>query len=153
MGCSDRVDVVLSAPDDTWAAGTYTLRVAFDDEELRCTTVLPDAPRRPEQRFPFECEPPIKDSFKFEVYFNPKSVCTETRTRNAVSESCTPVPDKYTLEFSRRDLTPRQVSVALERDGVLLVEETHTLSYRDFYPNGPDCDLPCHNAELTIELP
>lgn len=151
VGCGPSVRVALSAPNDTWADGTYTLRVALDAEEIRCTKVLPDTSPNPGQSLPFECEPPFKDAFTFRAWFSPKMVCTETLAGDAVSESCMYVPDRYTLNLRYREATPRQVSLALERDDVLLVEETHTLSYRDQSVSGQCGD--CPGAELAIELP
>ena len=46
---------------------------------------------------------------------------------------------------------PRNVRMALERDGVLVFDETVVPTYDEWYANGPECDdEPCRSAAETI---
>ena len=81
----------------------------------------------------------------------PELICTEYRTGDAVSQSCTPVPDRWYFAATLEG-TPAELTVAVERDGVALLDEHRTLAYRDEYPNGPECDPVCRQASAALTL-
>lgn len=80
------------------------------------------------------------------------TVCTETVTDNAVSNSCEPIPGKYSLSFAV-DGTPEAVAIKVEHDGAVLVNEDFSPSYKESRPNGKGCGPVCKQAAIDVTVP
>jgi hypothetical protein len=94
------------------------------------------------------CDPPI--GFPG-ASLSQDATCMEQRTADAVGQSCTPIPDHYTLSaFIQR--TPESVSVAVSRDGESFAEVSEALDYTEHHPNGPDCEPTCRGAGVEVVL-
>jgi hypothetical protein len=78
-------------------------------------------------------------------------MCTESRSGDSVSQACTPITGRWTLEISAPG-TPRTLHARIERDAELLLDVQRELEYSEHRPNGPHCDPLCKQSELTLEL-
>ena len=146
IGCSDGASLTLKTTAGTLPDGTYTLSFSVDGQPYTCSFTAPDGlPREPGRIGAASCDA----GFRLNVL--PELVCTEYRTGDAVSQSCTPVPDRWYFAATLEG-TPAELTVAVERDGVALLDEHRTLAYRDEYPNGPECDPVCRQASAALLL-
>ena len=73
--------------------------------------------------------------------------CTEMRSGDAVSQSCTPLEGRFALSLSIQG-TPAAFDLELRRDGQVLVDERIDLEYESSRPNGPDCEPLCRQAHV-----
>jgi hypothetical protein len=149
IGCRDSASLSLQTADNHWTSGDYELTIVAGDTSTTCTFRLPeDLPPMGSPK-PLNCDPSIGSdvSVLSQVY-----TCTETRTKDAVSQSCTPVADEYTLEVMLPG-TPSDVVLRLDRDGTTLVDQTQALTYKESRPNGPDCGPVCQQASVVVAVP
>lgn len=144
IGCSDQLSLTLRPNDSAWSDGTYELAITVDDEERTCSFDVPaDLPGLGSVA-EIRCMPAPSM-----VWLQQDSTCMETRTNDAVSQTCTPIPGRFTLQTSF-DGTPESIAIELERDGRALLSESREPSYSAFQPNGPDCGPGCQQAEIAL---
>lgn len=144
MGCADQASLSLRPASGEWPAGEYALSVTVDGTERRCAFNVPaDLPEPRSARS--LCEPALP------LYIQPETTCTEHRDRDSVSQSCTPIPQRYWASLTLYG-TPSAVSVVLERDGTPVLDEALTLRYQAARPNGPGCEPLCHQASANLEF-
>lgn len=150
MGCGDGAGLTVRRADGMLAAGAYTLSFTVEGTTHVCPFRMPeDLPASPGQGTSLQCDPALG---VFGVSVLPEVTCTETRTADAVSQSCTPIPDRWYFSTAL-DGTPPEVTVVVERDGVELLNEQRTFAYHDEYPNGPDCSPVCRRSDAVLTLP
>jgi len=154
MACSDGAVLTLRRPDGTLATGAYTLRFTVAGQVHACDFTVPDdLPTNPGQIGNPACDTPsIPAVTPFSLSVLPEMACTETRTQDAISQSCTPVPDHWYFSAVLQG-TPSDVSVVVERDGVELMTDQHTFAYRNDHPNGPECGPVCRRSGAELILP
>jgi hypothetical protein len=146
IGCIDSVQLTLRTADDSWPDGSYRIELTFGESRHVCQTKLPDDfPDSAGSLAPLRCEPEL------DAWFNPRANCVETRTRDAVSQSCTPIRDHWTLEVSSPG-TPATLQARVERDGASLLDTQRELEYEESRPNGPDCEPLCRQAAIRLTL-
>jgi hypothetical protein len=82
----------------------------------------------------------------------PKTICTEQRSGDAISQSCEPIDDAWTIEAGAQGVI-ESLRVNVRRDDATLLDRTLQPEYVADRPNGPDCEPLCNQArvELTIE--
>jgi hypothetical protein len=146
IGCVDQANFTIRTASGAWEAGEYSLSVTFDDVVHTCSFTLPDDLPAQGSLDALDCTP------RLDAYIQQESMCMEYRNGDSVSQSCTPIPDQYSLSGWFYG-TPSTLAVSLERDGAELVEETHSLSYEESRPNGPECDPICRQASVDIAIP
>jgi len=147
IGCADGAQLEIRAPDNSWPAGSYRLELTFDAVSHVCEVRLPrDLPASVGSTSPLAC------SSGLQVAFRPEVTCTEQRTRDAVSQSCTPIAGHWLLGGSVAG-TPSSLHARLERDGLQLLDQTQTLRYEESRPNGADCEPVCRQSSVVLELP
>jgi hypothetical protein len=147
IGCSDGVSLELRpAMQGVVESGRYTLELATGDAQHRCTFTVPDDLPVQASLAEVDCPPQLQ------VSLVSATLCTEQRHDDAVSQSCVPVPDQFSLH-AQLQATPRSLALQLSRDGAPLIDETLVPSYELSQPNGPDCGPTCRNANLAVELP
>jgi hypothetical protein len=141
IGCSDGASLQLRPVDGRWAEGQYTLTLAAEGRSHTCSLRLPDdLPARFSTASP-DC------GIGSTALFQPEVECTETRSRDTVSQSCTPLDGRFTLDLSLEG-TPATMSVELRRDDQVLIDERIELSYEASRPNGPGCEPLCRTARV-----
>lgn len=149
IGCLDSASLRLQTADNHWEDGDYELTVVVGDTSTACSFSLPDDFPSTGSPQPLTCDA----SIGYEVpVLSQVHTCTETQTDDAVSQSCTPVADEYTLEIGLPG-TPSSVEIQLERDGATLVDDTQALSYKETRPNGPGCGPVCRQASVVVAVP
>jgi hypothetical protein len=145
MGCSDGAWVTL-APEGALATGAYEMTIVTPEQTHVCDFKIPeDLPPRGSITS-ITCQPTL------DLGLQQKAECTETRTGDSVSQSCTPIPDRYTLTLNLPG-TPQSVSIEVLRDGAELLDVTRSLSYVSARPNGPGCEPVCRQANIDLTLP
>lgn len=146
IGCSDGAFLTLAPGDAPWPEGSYAIELETPDAMHTCTITVPDdLPEQPGSVLTLPCEPQLSVSLMAEA------VCTEQRSGDAISQSCTPVPDRWSLNATLEG-TPDSLHVRVARDGAQVLEETLALDYEESRPNGPDCDPLCRQAHVELTL-
>lgn len=147
IGCSDVAGVTIQTANGEWAAGEYALNVAFDAMASRCTFTLPDDLPRLGSLSQLDCDTGLQ------AHFSQRAKCTEHKGPDgSSSQTCIPIPNQFDLEISQQGV-PAKVSVELRLADAVLVDESHSLSYQDVQPNGPECGPVCRQASVKIAIP
>lgn len=148
-GCLSGVGISVRTSDGTWADGAYTLTITHDGTPHTCVLNLPEDRLGPGSLTEWSCEPTLGVPG---ASFPQDATCEEHRTADAISQSCTPIPDHYTVEAFVQG-TPKNVTIALTRDGTTLLDQSVAPSYSDNYPNGKDCEPVCQGASVDLVVP
>ncbi len=136
IGCVDRAAIVLRRADGELPQQPLTVRV--DGQTVTC-------------------EPPARASTSVacgagvELTVQTLATCKETRTGEAVSQSCTPT-GRFELVVSVRG-TPQAVQIAGFTPDGLPFDQTFRPTYTAVQPNGADCPPICQQASQTFDLP
>lgn len=149
VGCVSGVQVSARTADGTWPNGAYTLTITHDGTTHSCALNLPEDRPATGAVAEWSCEPTL--GF-LGATFDQDATCEEHRTADAITHSCTPIPDHYTARALVQG-TPENVTAALARDGTTLVEKSVAPSYTDHYPNGEDCEPVCQGASIELMVP
>lgn len=75
--------------------------------------------------------------------------CVETRSGDAVSESCTPIVGQYDVIFWIYE-QPEHLTLQLQRDGSTLLSHDADLQYAENRPNGPSCEPVCRQTSVEL---
>lgn len=134
IGCGDQASIVMHESD--WSYSSLTLDVTFDGRTVRCTSEMMGSG---------SCNDP-----SVTVGAEQLADCVETRTKDAVSESCTPNGKFQHGIFIQA--TPRRVAITVTRPDGSNEHREIELEYEIHRPNGPDCDPACKNASVEWEL-
>jgi hypothetical protein len=145
-GCLTGVQISVRTLDGTWPDGAYTLTITHDGTTHACALNLPEDRLGTGSVTEWSCEPTLGVPG---ARFDQDATCEEHRTADAVSQSCTPIPDHYTVSAFVQG-TPKNVTIALARDGTTLLEQSVAPSYSDSYPNGKDCEPACRGASVEL---
>jgi hypothetical protein len=144
IGCGDGLSITLHPTDEAWDAGSYRFEFTVAGETHVCTLEIPqDLPANPSSLVAVPCEPPL------DVGLVPQTVCTEQRSRDAVSETCAPVSDHWILQTSLSG-TPDSLRVRVSRDSATILDASRTPKYQVTRPNGPDCEPVCHQSQIDL---
>lgn len=147
IGCVDQLSLRVKTADDRWVDGAYAIELDLAGQKHVCTFTIPnDLPKQLGSIEDITCEPRLQTS-----YFQAVTTCTETRTKDAVSQSCTPHPGEWTLELALA-ATPDSAAVRVTRDGAVLLEKSEKVSYVATRPNGPECEPLCRQSQITWTL-
>lgn len=148
MGCNDHLSGTIETADGTWSEGDYVITFTTEKGDHKCSMKLPDDFPSSGTTANLPCEPGSWGGALLEQ----DADCTEVFDDNSVSQSCTPIPNKYTLRFGFAG-TPDMVAIQIERDGVVLADETYDPDYEENQPNGKGCPPVCRQAEVALSLP
>jgi hypothetical protein len=147
IGCGDGVHITLHTPEDQWPAGAYAIDFTVDGQEHACELSIPaDLPTEAHGYVELGCQP------AFDASLTAKTVCTEQRTNDAISQSCQPVAGAWILEASFYGVS-EALRVEVRRDDETLLDETMQLEYTASRPNGPDCEPVCEQARVELDIP
>jgi hypothetical protein len=134
----------LRAAAGHWPAGGYRVELDFEAEQVSCTFNVPAAlPANPGAAGTITCGPSVFANFVA------RTVCTEMRTRDAVSQSCTPLPGEWTLELNHPG-TPATIKVRVTRDDQEVASLDRSVQYEESRPNGPDCEPLCRQSQIAL---
>jgi hypothetical protein len=145
IGCIDQATLTFKTADGTWADGGYTMSIDASGTVHRCTFQLPADFPATGSLATVSCEPTL------DVFIEQEVMCTETRTGDGVSQSCTPVAGHFHISANLPD-TPESVTVTLSRDGVELLNTSQMLAYETVQPNGPECGPGCRESSLELTV-
>jgi hypothetical protein len=135
VGCIDGATIELRTSDGTQR--TYEVTLLIDGREVTCATpALADATSFSTA----ECSEP-----RISIDHGPLVDCTETRSADAVSQSCQP-NGKFAQTINLRE-TPARVVVTLTDASNATFQHSFDLQYVTSRPNGPDCEPTCHQAD------
>lgn len=144
IGCSDGVTVSLRH-DGTWVDGAYEFQFDLDGKDTVCTTNLPaDLPTAGESAT-ISCSPALS------VTLGQEFECKETKTKDAVSQSCQPIADRWLIR-AQIDTTPHKLKLRVVRDDEQLLSKSVDLKYKDVRPNGEDCGPVCSQSSADLKL-
>jgi len=132
IGCIDQLDILIQAADGS--ERSYDATLLIDGEEITCPA--------PELDSTGACTDARVSVALWEL-----TDCEETRTKDSVSQSCTP-NGKYMQWLTIED-TPEEVHVVLSSADFPTVESTFTPKYSSSRPNGKHCPPQCHQATET----
>jgi hypothetical protein len=134
--------------EQAWTDGTYELELTRDEVTTTCSFVLPDNLPKSGRSTSIDCGSDAR------VNLEQVATCTTMTSKdgNSGSGSCVPVPDRYQLSLDLAG-NPRKVTLALARDGDVVLSDSRAPHYSRFYPNGSDCDEGCSQGsyDLTFE--
>jgi hypothetical protein len=147
-GCLSGFGVTVRPANGPWPDGVYSLTVTKNGTSHVCQVTLPTDLPALGSTSQVACQPPLGISG---TSLSQDATCTEQATGDAVSQTCTPIPDRYTLSAFVLE-TPAEVAVNVARDGTVLVERTETLQYQENHPNGPGCEPTCLGANVYVTL-
>lgn len=148
IGCSDNAHIEAAFSDHAWPAGAYRLELQVNELTRVCTFNFPALHPTQGEIVRVLCEPADP---QFSVSMEQGFICHETRTADAVSQSCDRIDGQYSLQIEIIG-TPRSVQLRLERDAVLVSQHDLTLSYVASRPNGPDCEPLCRQSSFKLQL-
>lgn len=135
--CLDGATLHLNPADG--ARHLYAVTLLIDGRRVTCAT--PDV-EPPHGSASVACSSP-----EVTLSHQPLTTCTETRTGNAVSQSCTP-NGKFGQTIWFNDITPSRVVVTLVDASNATFERTIDFEYHAVMPNGPECEPVCQGADV-----
>ena len=145
-GCTDRVTLDVRTGQAGLADGSYELELAAGGLAHTCGFVVPDDVPGPGGAHQIDCEPRLAMSLQ------PAIACTEQRSGATVTESCAQVGGELMLSAFVEG-SPQTIALRIERDSVVVMDETLTPAYETVRPNGPDCEPECRLATVELTLP
>lgn len=128
IGCVDGLLISFGRGVE-WAPGTYVFSMNADGVEQTCKGMLP--------------LPPCASGSSL--------ACTGNVAMIGESGCALPASQHGFADIHLRS-APSKVTIRIERDGVVLADETLVPTYRTSQPNGPNCDPICRQASATIDL-
>ena len=150
----DRTVLTLQTPDDTWAAGDYTLSLDVDGVAKQCTLHIPDPPV--DGVTSGTCTSSDASLRLLQICPEPKVVCNASACMGSSdSEDC--LSGLYTMQV---DLSPSfgpvvqprlasEVAVDLSVDGRSILSARVSPQATTTEPNGAGCGT-CTNGSATI---
>lgn len=145
IGCGNGVSLSVTTGDGTWVAGTYRLQLEVDGQSEAYAWRFPDD-------LPSSGTLTLVTTSALRLQLTQEATCTEQRSEQAISQSCTPIPNHYRLAGMVMG-TPASVRITLDRDGTTVLDQSATPVYSSVYPNGPECGPGCRQASLDLQLP
>jgi hypothetical protein len=144
IGCGDGVSISLRPTDGFWPDGDYTFALVVDGQTQSCIANVPKDLPQNGNIAEFACSPKDRS-----VYWTQDTSCQEQRDGNSVSQTCALIPNRFTANTNVSG-TPAVFSVSLERDGVELIGQTVSPTYKESRPNGPECGPVCRQAKVEL---
>jgi hypothetical protein len=129
--CVDQTLVIAAPKSGVWQAGTYELQITHDEETAQCAFKLPDD---------------ISDATT--LIDCGKSMVASFSASRACTDSCT-IDDQFELRLSF-DSKPSSLSIELSRDGDVVLSDSRTVEYTEFYPGGRECGGACEQARVQL---
>jgi hypothetical protein len=128
---------VTAEPSGAWKEGEYALEVTHDGQTDACTFSLPYAIPTAKVTVYVDCGKSLL------VYLVADSSCTE----------CS-IDDPFQLGVFVDGL-PTDLSVQLKYEDAVVLSDTRTVKYEDFFPRGEECGGGCTQSkyDVAIELP
>lgn len=148
IGCIDGATLTLRTADGTWPDGAYTLTLGVEGTTHTCSMSVPEDLPPLGSVMQLTCQPGL--GFPG-ASLQQDAVCQEQQSGDAISQSCTPVPDQYTLTMGVQG-TPATLAVSVTREGSTLIEQNVSLAYTEFQPNGEGCEPVCRQASAALTL-
>jgi hypothetical protein len=128
IGCVDGL-VVSFGPGTEWTPGTYVFSLDADGVQQTCKGALP--------------LPPCASGRALS--------CTGDVATIGESGCALPAAQHRFADIQLRS-GPSKVKLHIERDGVVLADETLVPAYRTSQPNGPNCGPVCRQASAVVNL-
>ncbi len=128
IGCVDGLFISFGRGIE-WAHGTYVFSLNADGVEQTCKGMLPLPP----------CASGRALACVGDVAMISESGCALPASQHGFGD----------IQLRSG---PSKVTVRIERDGVVLADETLVPTYRTSQPNGPNCEPICRQASATIDL-
>lgn len=144
IGCGDQASLTLATADRKWPAGAYRFRYTLPDAVITCEVSVPE-------QLPARTSISARCS-SGSMHLAPHAVCVESRTADAVTQSCSPADGELIGSVSF-DGTPSNVGIQVERHGVVILDKEERFAYASLRPNGPDCEPLCRQASVSVLVP
>lgn len=144
IGCGDGVTVSLRHNGE-WTEGKYEFRFDVDGKQSLCSANLPEDLPGSTTTATLSCAPALDVSLSLEFE------CHEMRTKDAVSQSCQPIADRWLIR-AQIDGTPRKLKVHVARGDEELLSKSLDLKYDDVRPNGAECGPVCKQSAVDLKL-
>ena len=145
IGCRDQFVASVSRADGSFPSGAHRIEILADGASLTCSFTYPLATAPGGAAIPPSC--PIG----LTVNIAQQQVCMQTTENGGVAFTCQPIPGQF-LETIELAGTPAQVHVWQYVDDVALLDAATAPVYQDYFPNGPACGPPCHQASVDWTL-
>ena len=148
VGCADQLGVELRTATGAWTDGLYELTVGTEDQRAgRCILRIPEQlPDLPGKVFGEPCGNGVRFAFMSE------STCESGCDGTSCWQKCTPIPGKYLSQVAVTG-TPARLELTLVRDGETILAQNVEPTYREVYPNGPECGGACRQATVEYTVP
>jgi hypothetical protein len=147
IGCMSQVSITMRTPTGAWADGLYELTVGTDTQLAgRCTFLLPEQlPMPPGNVLGIACG----TGMSFDLA--PEVDCHMGCNGDACWQGCTPIPGQFVAHLTVNG-TPGRVDLNFTRDTAPILVEMARPTYKDAYPNGPECGPVCRQASMEYML-
>jgi hypothetical protein len=133
-GCIDQASLSLRENDGSFAP--LVLEVGIDERIVHCHTEIVGAG--------------VCDDAKVSLSAQERVDCVDTRSKDAVSQSCTP---NGTFEHALLiEGSPTRITLKVTRSDGTTEQREFKPEYELERPNGPDCDPVCKNAAVVWTL-
>jgi hypothetical protein len=143
-GCFDNVTATVKRADGSFPTGMHRIEILADGATLMCTFTFAEESPGIGRATP-ACPSGLM------VAVGNDQVCTETRTGNAVSLRCDPIPGQF-VETITLPGTPAQIHVWQYVDDAAILDAAGAPSYAEVFPNGPECGGACRQASESWTL-
>jgi hypothetical protein len=128
IGCSDGLTLQI-APEYRWQAGAYRFMLKLDGEEVVCQGSLP-----------------LKNCGE------PNIICSQPDKVQMGESGCALAPNLHGFGDIFMSFAPKDVTVAIARDGKEMLSQHLTPTYITSQPNGEGCDPVCTQAHVPLAL-
>ena len=145
IGCQDQFSAAVSRADGSFPSGTHRIEILADGASVTCTFAYPLMTGPSGATVSPSCPTGLV------VSVEQQQVCTQTNENGGVASTCQPIPGQF-FETIRLVGTPAQVHVWQYVDDVALLDAATAPAYQDYFPNGPACGPPCHQASAVWTL-
>jgi hypothetical protein len=144
LGCFDNFTATVKRADGSFPTGMHRIEMLADGATLMCAFSFAEESPGIGRAAP-TCPSGLM------VTVGNDQTCTETRTGNAVSLRCDPIPGQF-VERITLPGTPAQVHVWQYVDDAAVLDAAGAPSYAEVFPNGPECGGACRQASESWTL-
>lgn len=143
IGCGTGLNIQVAPSSGSWPDGMYSIQIALDDTQGSCEVRFPeDLPAR-------GAVTTLPCGEGIQAMIEQRARCVETRSGDAVNQSCTPIVGQYDVIFWLYQ-EPKHLTLQLQREGDPLLNHDADLQYTENRPNGPECEPVCRQASVEL---
>lgn len=142
----DQTTITLQAPNDAWAAGTYTLALNMAGTSAQCSVQIPDPP--PAGGVQGNCGSSTNLTLTLTTVDSVHPVVCNGGVCEGMS--ATPIPGHFQMTAVIQGL-PTEIGLNLSLNGNAVMSETIAPKASTDEPNGAGCGI-CTNASATISV-